>query len=93
MLVIAIKLGFRNGSRVRIGQELNLPDAELKRGEGGKPVLPKWVVEATPENRQRVKDGRKFEAQRAKEAAIAASGPKRKQKGFASAAPDASELV
>jgi len=86
MRVIAIKLGFFGGHRVRIGQEFDIPEKDLKQ-EGGKSVLPSWVVEATPENRQKLADGRKFEAQKAREAALAAAGPKRTDKqhkrGFA----------
>lgn len=92
MRVIAIRLGFYGGHRVRIGQEFDLPDATLNQDKEGRPVLPKWVLEATPANRAQFTDGRKAEVQKAKEAAIAAAGPKRAQRGFV-AVESAEDLV
>ena len=56
------------------------------------PTLPSWVVEDTEENRQKLGDGARFDARRAREAAVAAAGPKRAKRGFA-VAPEAEESV
>ena len=93
MKVIAIKAGFHNGYRKRVGEEFDY-DAEKfsKKDKDGKPVLPKWLVPATPERKAELKDAQKADEKKAVNAIRAAAGPKRGGKDPVKPA-DGSDLV
>lgn len=91
MLVIATHLGYYKDSRRRIGVEFEMDEKDMKQKDG-KPVLPKWVVEATPENRAGVRRAHDVERKRGLEAVQAASGPKRHPRQLPKQ-QDGSELV
>lgn len=95
MRVIATKLGFYDGHRVRIGQEFELDEASLKQDKEGTKIMPSWVVQATDREREKLKDAQRNQAKKEAAAARASAGPKRSEKGFASAIkePDAEDLV
>jgi len=78
MRLIAVQMGFYKDSRVRVGREFDMPEKDMKKGKDGKVVLPKWAVEATPENRAKYSGGTAaIERQRGLEGVKAAGGPKR----------------
>lgn len=83
MRVIATKLGFMNGARVRIGTEIEYDETTGKKDAEGNYVLPKWLEPATPDMRAKVANARKFEMEKSKAAALASAGPKRSRRGFA----------
>ena len=59
------------------------------RDPEGQRELPAWVVPASAESRTKLADGKKAEAEKAKAAALASAGPKRKGGGLATAQPEA----
>ena len=83
MRVIATKLGFMHGARVRIGQELDLDESKCKKDAEGNPVLPLWLIPATADARSKLSNAKRVEVERNKQAAVAAAGPKRSRRGFA----------
>lgn len=77
MRVIATHLGYYKDQRRRIGAEFEMDEAGLKKDASGAPLLPKWVVEATPENRAKLAGEAVVARRRGLEAVQAAAGPKR----------------
>lgn len=92
MRVIATHLGFYKDSRRRIGAEFDLSEQDMKKDADGKPVLPFWVVEATPENRAKLKGEAAVARKRGLDAVKAARGPTRNARQEAKET-DGSELV
>jgi hypothetical protein len=84
MLVIAKKLGIFQGRR-KPGEKFDFPDALCRKGADGKLIPPSWCAPASPESEREIKDAAKADARKNKEAAIAAAGPKRAAKGYATA--------
>lgn len=77
MRVIAKLTGFYRGARRRPGAEFDMDEADMKKGKDGAPVLPSWVVPATPEVQAELGRADAIEAKRAREAVVASAGPKR----------------
>jgi hypothetical protein len=75
--VIAVEQGFYRGARQRVGAEFEISETDLKKDAAGNPVLPKWVVPATVEQRARLADAARFKQRREVEALVAVAGPKR----------------
>ena len=95
MRLIAVQTGFYKDSRRRVGVEFDMPEKDMKKGKDGAVVLPKWAVEATPENRAKYAGGTAvIERQRGLDGVKAAGGPKRAAAQSAKLNPDdGSELV
>lgn len=84
MRVIATKLGIYQGRR-RPGTEFDFPDSLCKKDKDGNLIPPSWCVPATDKAKKDLANAAKLDAKREREAAIAAAGPKRNAKGYASA--------
>lgn len=93
MKVIAIKPGFYDGKRRRVGAEFSFDaDKHAKKDKAGDTVLPKWLVPATEAKRVELADAEKAESDKAVKAIEASAGPKKGGRKAVTAEPG-SDLV
>ena len=76
MQVVALSVGFHDGTRRRVGEIFNMDESKFKKGKDGKPRTPSWVKPApdAATAKREADAARKAEADRQKAGALAASG-------------------